>query len=616
MRKRRTTLFAIALVILLGAAVSAAIVAQRRLADCAYVPLVGGELLPNAGLVPDPNSPKQAAGWGYQTSNGVELQQPSRDGKGFDLDGDDRALQLIGIANYVETPPIAVRPASNYCFTGFALTDEAAKGATRARPVFRWLDAAGAEIGRSAAAWQPVALWQPSATGWSPLRAAFRAPGGAAQLRVQVQPAADNRLYLDAMHVRQGGAPAASQRPNPLADTTLPAIAPWPNGYSAALSFSWDWETTMGGLIHSRSLAGDDLNNADDPIARGLRMRQGITTTLELFRQHGIQATYYATGYNFLSGNTTRRTFMDDPTFTWATNANGWRRDWSRLPWFSSDPYGTIASDPEYYFADLLSLLRHDRHDIQSHTFSHLYGGYASVAEWRADFAAWRDAASEQGVPAARSLAFPWSSSAGMSDDNWNELEQAGITSVTRTNWSQPAYRLADRENWRCLPVPGHERILACPDFYLIAGRDTPQDAAITRMHGGGGRDEAIRQIDRAIAQGGMIDIWAHTEEAVTPEQVADWQAVIGYAAAQRDAGKLWVAPLAEIADWQAALGKVKVQSVELKVADAANPLSFSIANENDRTMNELTVSLPFNVGKCVVNGIELKTQNSKLITG
>jgi hypothetical protein len=186
---------------------------------------------------------------------------------------------------------------------------------------------------------------------------------------------------------------------------------------------------------------------------------------------------------------------------------------------------------------------------------------------------------------------------------------------VTRTNWSQPAYRLADREAWRCQPVPGHERILACPDFYLIAGRSTPSDAAIAKAHAGGGRDEAIEQIDRAIAQHGMIDIWAHTEEATTPEQLADWQAVIGYAARARDAGKLWVAPLAEIADWQAALRELKVMSSELKVSDSASPLTFTITNNNSRPLNGLTLDLPFNIGKYTLNNQELTTQNSKLKT-
>ncbi len=604
MRKRRTILLVIVLAGLLGGAAGMLLLVQRRLADCAYVPIVGRELLPNAGLAPDPASPRQAAGWSFRTSNGVELQQPSRDKKGFDLDLDDRALQLIGIGNYVETPSIDVRPSVSYCFAGFALTDEAAKGATRARLVFRWLDPAGAEVGRSTGAWEPVALWQPNTTSWSPLRAAFRAPAGAAQLRVQVQPAADNRLYLDAMHVRQGGNPIAS-RQMPVSNTALPTIAPWPNGYSAAASFSWDWETTMGGLIHSRSLASDDPHNSDDPEARGLRMRQGITTTLELFRQYDIRSTYYATGYNFLDGNTAHHIFMNDPTFAWATNANGWKRDWSRTPWFGSDPHGTIQSDPDYYFADLTQTLQRDRQDIQSHTFSHLYGGYASAAEWRVDFAAWREVAAARGVPAARSLAFPWSGSAGMSDDNWHELEAAGITSVTRTNWSQPAYRLADRDTWRCQAVPGHERILACPDFYMIAGRSTPPDATIAKLHAGGGRDEAIKQIDNVIAQHGMIDIWAHTEEATTPDQIADWQAVIGYAARARDAGKLWIAPLAEIADWQAARQEVRVMSSDLNAATPRQSVQWSITNGSQRDLTGLTLQLPFKPGRVLVEGHE-----------
>jgi hypothetical protein len=592
------------LAILLVAAllgVAGAALAQRRLADCAYVPLLADELLPNATLAPDPASPRRAEGWGYATSTGVELQYPSQ-GRGFDLDNDDRALQLIGIANYVETPAIAVRPGRSYCFRGFALTDQAGKGATRAQVVFRWFDDSGAELALAASDWQPVALWQPGATGWSPLNAAFQAPRGAAQLRVQIRPAADNRLYLDAMHVRRGrwglgdGAWGITP-PSPTSQLPSPvSLQLWPNGAAAALSFSFDWETTMGGLIHSRSLAADDLNNAEDPRLRGLRMRDGITTTLELFREYDVRATYYATGYNFLNGNPERRTFMGNPTFGWATTENGWRRDWSSTPWFGSDPYGTIASDPDYYFADLLARLRQANHDIQTHTFSHLYGGYASAAEWRADFQAWRAAAAADQIATPRSLAFPWSSSAGMSDANWSELASAGITSVTRTNWSQGPYRLADRDQWQCRPVPAHEAILACPDFYLIAGRDTPESARIAQLHAGGGRDDAIREIDRAVAGGGMIDIWAHTEEVTSPEQIADWTAVVRHAAEARDAGRLWIAPLAEIADWQQALREVKIEIEKLPSDSAGMPLLLKITNGSNRDLAGLTVELPFDI--------------------
>jgi hypothetical protein len=609
---KRRTIFVTSLLAIVGIGLAGLwFFIQSRRAECAYVPLIADDLLPNASLAPDPASPRQAAGWGYHTSSGVELQQPSRDKKGFDLDGDDRALQLIGIANYVQTPPIAVQPGQSYCFTGFALTDEAAKGATRAQLVFSWLDSTGKELTHSAGDWETVALWNPAAKGWSPLRAAFRAPPDTTQLRVQVHPAADNRLYLDAMHVRQGGRPTIDDQQS--TTPSLVQIAPWPEGRSAAVSFSYDWETTMGGLIHSRSLSSDDPNNADDPHTRGLRMRAGVTETVQLLQSYNIRATYYATGYNFLTGNSQRQTFMGDPTFTWAKQGNGWKSDWSQRPWFSTDPYGTIQSNPDYYFGDLIALLQAAAQDVQSHTFSHLYAGYASAQEWRADLQGWHEVAAAAKVPMARSLAFPWSSSAGMSDDNWRELEAAGITSVTRTNWSQPAYQLADRNTWRCQPVPGHESILACPDFYLMAGRTTAPDARIAQLHAGGGRDQAIEQIDQAIAQQGMVDIWAHTEEATLPAQIADWQAVVRYAAEQRDAGKLWIAPLAEIADWQQAVAGIRIQNAAASSQQLDSPLQFSATNDSARDLRGLTLLLPFKPRQVTVDGQILNSGSSLL---
>jgi hypothetical protein len=330
-------------------------------------------------------------------------------------------------------------------------------------------------------------------------------------------------------------------------------------------------------------------------------MREGITTTLDLFRPYNIRATYYANGYNFLLGNPERRRFMGDPIFTWAMPATSERKGWSTArwtttPWFADDPYGTTQSDPGWYFGDLIALLTHDQQDIQTHTFSHLYGGYASADDWRADLQAWREVAAQRGVPMARSLAFPWSSSAGMSYANWDVLEQAGITSVTRTNINLPQFQLADRANLRCRPVPGHERILACPDFYL---------------HDQASAARARALIDKAIAAGGMIDLWAHTEEVVSPEQIAIWGQVVGYAAQQRDAGKLWIAPLAEIADWQAAIAELKIENVELKnQGDSATPtLSFSIQNASERNLSAVTLKLPFQPKKITVDGVILNSQ-------
>jgi hypothetical protein len=200
----------------------------------------------------------------------------------------------------------------------------------------------------------------------------------------------------------------------------------------------------------------------------------------------------------------------------------------------------------------------------------------------------------------ARSLAFPWSSSAGMSYANWEALEQAGITSVTRTSINLPQFQLADRANLRCRPVPGHERILACPDFYL---------------HDRASVAQAIVLIDKAIAVGGMIDLWAHTEEVVSPEQIAVWGQVVAYAARQRDAGQLWIAPLAEIADWQAAIADVSIENVELRSqSDESTPmLSFTIHNGSQRDLSGVTLKLPFQPKKIVVENSILNSQFSIL---
>ncbi|MBK9712731.1 MAG: polysaccharide deacetylase [Kouleothrix sp.] len=576
--------------------------ARGRQAACAYVPLLAEELLPNADLAAADGS-GMPAGWGRGVPAGVELQGNRR---GFDYDGNGRALQLIGIANYVQSPPLGVRPGASYCFAGRALTDSDKRSATKLRLAFDWRDAADHALREDTTAWQPVVLWRADAppADWSAIRGAFVAPAGAATLRVRLEPASDDRVYLDAMHVRrttdagrqaigQAATSPAASRPSPV------AIQPWPNGARAATSFSFDWETAMGGLIHSRSI--DDPNADQDWQVRAMRMREGVTTTLDLFRPYGIRATYYANGYNFLLGNAGRRQFMGNPTFSWAdhTTSGKWPNDaWATTPWFADDPYGTAQSDPGWYFGDLIPALQRERQDIQSHTFSHLDGGLARPQEWRDDLRAWREVAAERGVPPATSLAFPWSSSAGMSYASWDELAAAGITSVTRTKPNQPQYQLASEADPRCRPVPGHERILACPDFYLHSQETAAQ---------------AIALIDRTIEVGGMIDLWAHTEEVTSPDQIAAWGQVVAYAARQRDAGKLWVAPLAEIAGWQAALAGVSIQESGVASREPGAPLALTVTNKSDRDLSGLTLSLSSAAAKIVVNGTMLNPQSPRI---
>ena len=571
----------------------AAMLARERMERCAAVPLVADDRLPMIDFtqlemseladVPLP------VGWGA-LARGVQVGD-------FTVTGMGHSFQLIGIANALQTPPVAVRAGETFCVTAQAIADSPVSG-TRLRAVFHWLDAQGRRIARDQTEWQAVRQWQGAADrgGWSRIGGAFRAPTGATQLMIAFHPASDDRIYLDDIHIRAGGDVEGETRRvedervlHPSSFIPHPSIAPWPEGRRAALSFSFDWETAMGGLIHSVSVG--DPNSDQDPLVRALRMREGITKTLDLFRPYGIRATYYANGYNFLLGNTEKRQFMGNPTFAWADSRKPhiWPTDyWRTTSWFANDPYGTVQSDPGWYFGDLIPRLQAEHQDIQSHTFSHLHGGFAQPAEWRADLEAWRSVAAERGVAPARSLAFPWSSSNGMSYANWDVLEAAGVTSVTRTS-DQPQYQIVSYRDPHCRPVPGHERILACPDFYL-AERSAAQ---------------ALKLIDRTIAVSGTLDLWAHTEEVVSPSQIAAWASVVDYAARARDTGQLWVAPLAQIADWQQALTEVRIQKSEVMSQDQGASLVFTVMNNSGRDLHGLTLQLPFDAKRVAIDGVE-----------
>lgn len=579
-------LLAGAIVVCLLVAVAGLMLAlQQRVARCAYVPLLADNLLPNADMSITGDTPTMPQGWSA-AAPGVQLGT-------FAVDGDERALQLIGIANFVQAPAVSIEAGQRYCITGRAMTDSEKESATRLRIGFHWLNGAGETVRQDTTTWQPVVLWRSEAPpdDWSHIQASFAAPPQATTLLVRFHPASDDRIYLDAVQVRRGGAATATDSTHSSSYATdsdtrntanLPVLEPWPHGYRAAVSFSFDWETAMGGLVHSRSV-GDPYTDMD-PEVRGMRMREGITTTLALFRPYNVRATYYATGYNFLPGNTARRQFLDNPTYAWASTENHWTADhWQTTPWFAPDPYGTVQSHPAWYFGDLVPLVQREGHDIQSHTFSHFYGGFVSAHEWQRDMVTWSEVAALRGVPPARSLAFPWSSSGGMSDANWQVLEQAGIRSVTRTS-SQSQYRLFARDTQsivgapHCRPVPGHERILACPDFYL-----TPASV-----------EQALEQVDHVLQTGGMIDFWAHTEEVISEEQRSAWERVVQRVATDE---RLWVAPMREIADWQQARMAITIEHASEAGSDddvSAAPLTMTLYNGSDRDLEGATLRLPF----------------------
>jgi peptidoglycan/xylan/chitin deacetylase (PgdA/CDA1 family) len=475
----------------------------------------------------------------------------------FSVDENQRSIHMLGIGSWLQLPNLAVSSSQRICASVLAISDGTSATAVRMRWYWMHNDTVIAE---KISPWQPVRKWQGEADqqAWSRIVATDQAPEGATTLQIRLEPASDDRIYLDYVRVRTSRALATMPLATP--DRQGVRIRPWPAGYAAAVSFSFDWETAMGGLVHSRSV--DDPNAELDPLLRGMRMREGVTTTLAVFAPYNYTATYYVNGYNFLDGNREQRRFMGDPMFAWATPANGWQTAaWQTQPWFAQDPYTDATQDPAWYFGDLIPVVRRAGHDIQSHTFSHFYGGYATIPEWQADLQTWNDIAAEKHVPAARSLAFPWSSSAGMSYAAWQELADAGITSVTRTSWNPklPQYHIVNASEARCRPLPGHESIMVCPDYYLTVER-TPGALAVLAD---------IRTKD------GMIDFWAHTEEVISPDQIAAWQSVVDAVAASND---VWVASLRDIAHRQQIIDQLALRfESPYSSLVVCNPTNFSI---------------------------------------
>jgi len=504
-----------------------------------------GNLLINPGFQEDADGDARPDGWtsGPAAELGDWTITPEPGG---------HSLRLTGSGSYVRSAAIVVWPGKRYQLSLYALTDAAE--ANRLQVLFLWEDSRRETIERQASPWLEVPAGQ-----WRRLTSEAQAPANASGLSILVRPAGDDPVYIDDLHLAEDGV----------------RLEPFPDYARAALAFTVDWETAMGGLIHSRS---DDAYDPATAEQRGLAMREGAENLLALLEHYGIRATWYASGYSLLEGNASGQAFAGDPTYTWASRANGWRNDrWVTTPWFVDDPHGTAQSYPAWYFGDVVSRLLAAGQDIQSHTFGHLYAGHASPEELRTDLQLWNDAAAAAGAPRARSLAFPWGASLGMSDANYDALEALGYIAVTRT-YHEPQGRsqywiLPPDDLFHMRTVPGHPDLWAFPDHYFPGHATDPAWAR--------------EVVDRVLLERGVTSLWAHTEEVLSAEQVAAWDEVLAYAAARRDAG-LWVAPLTEVVAYRKALSRVEINS-EVK----GERLEVVVRNGNDHALAGLTLTMP-----------------------
>jgi peptidoglycan/xylan/chitin deacetylase (PgdA/CDA1 family) len=380
-----------------------------------------------------------------------------------------------------------------------------------------------------------------------------------------------------------------------------------PNGTQAALAFSFDWESAMGGAIHSKGMTVHDPQAAAQ---HGMAMRQGADWLKDLFARHGIRATFYATGYNLLDGNAERRTFAGDPTYRWASPANGWASDyWLTHKWYSDDPHGTYQTHPEWYFGDQTRALLQAGHEVAPHTFGHLYVRGSTPQELAADMDEWLAAAARIGISQPTTFAFPWRSSNSLTPEFYNVLYRRGISSVTRL------YERDLRDRYTLSPATPitatgmYTGIAVMPDFELGKPSAKGGEEAGGRVLGAA---EGLRVIQEVIARRGTTSLWTHPEQ-LAPGPSSDearraWEQVVAAAARERDNGRLWIAPVGEIAAFQRDALSVTAQLDAGFMGLGVQGWALRVHNASGKELNGITLTLPGEVVRVSSPDVEVLT--------
>jgi peptidoglycan/xylan/chitin deacetylase (PgdA/CDA1 family) len=405
-----------------------------------------------------------------------------------------------------------------------------------------------------------------------------------------------------------------------LADDSI-RVEPMPNYARAALSFSFDWESTMGGLIHSQGGVpvqgttneggGTELNNQNltaalnDAVGRGMNMRNGADNLLNIFNRFQVKGTFYATGYNLLDGNTQKTQFLGNPIYKWANPQHGWESTyWLTNPWFGLDPYGTYKTHPAWYFGDQTDRLNAAGQDIQSHTFGHLYVRGTTVQEFTADMDTFLNYAKARKLPPVRSFAFPWKSSNSLTADWYNAMVKRGFTSVTRLYDLDQMVRYQDAGQIQfdnCKRTPDNKVIFnefagPCNTyFYLNQVKNVPQLTVLNDYHlitGERSEATAYSVINELLRRRGYGSIWTHPESVVNPVDQEAWTRVVQYATQQRVAG-LWVDSVTNLVQFREDASQVEVTA---NWQEQGKKVSLVVTNHAKNALEGVTLTMPANI--------------------
>lgn len=471
---------------------------------------------------------------------------------------------------------ISVRPGTGYRYSAEISPGDSVVGAAQVR--FLWLDRALNVI-----AWNDSPNFKLDSTykQFEFYAADYVAPEGAAYLRFSLKNTDDLALlFVRNLSLSQTGV----------------YIEPHPNGTQGSLAFSFDWESAMGGPIHSKGMTDHDPAQAE---REGLAMRAGADWLSNLFAQHNIKATFYGTGYNLLDGNTVRRPFAGNPTYRWASPRNGWSSEyWLTQPWYGDDPFGTVQTHPAWYFGDQTRRLLASGHEIAPHTFGHIYVRGSNPADLAADADEWLTAARAIGLPTPTTFAFPWRSSNSLTPDFYKVLHDRGITAVTRI------YERDLKDLYTIGAAPVYSDIAVMPDFLLgRASTTTGEESAGQEIIAA----EGLAVITETLSRRGTTSFWQHPDQlGGAPElnEVRDaWQTVVSSAARERDNGRLNIATVADIVAYQR-----DVLSITATLNHDLQGWTLRVNNALDKPISGVTLTLPGDAAYVFSTQVDVRT--------
>lgn len=503
-----------------------------------------------------PGSPELSATWSY--TGGADF--------------NDLYSANLAAGASIHSHDILVRPGATYRYSFYAFSDDSTQS-TNAQVRLLWLGADLSDLSwnDSPALSTNYALSGVQGNNW-PSGAFFSgngvAPPGAKALRFELTSLGPGSLKLRSMSLVQEGV----------------YVEAHPNAASGSLAFSFDWESAMGGPVHSQGMTGHDVAGAE---AHGMLMRQGADWLNDLFVTNHISATFYATGYNLLDGNTQHLTFSGNPTYTWAKPKNHWNTDWWLThPWYSDDPFGTYQTDPAWYFGDQTRTLLQAGHEIAPHTFAHIYVRGSNPTELATDMDEWLKYGKLTGVSPPTTFAFPWRSSNSLTADFYDVLYSRGIRAVIR------AYAPDLRDLYTIGAASVYTQMAVMPDFMLGSA------AAGAGEETGGGvlnEDQGLNVIKETLARRGTTSFWQHPEQLGDDPNLADvrtaWQAVVEAAAHERDNGRLWITTIANITAYQRDVASV---TATLKPpSETGGGWHIAVRNDSGSQLHGVTLTLP-----------------------